>query len=479
MPPRAEPESRPWARPIILWLARRCLGWNFRHWRIMRLGEVPPTGPVLLIGNHPNDLPDILLGFFTTRRHVRYIATISAAANPVALATYRGLGVIPVARIRDARKLKARQVDAVALNRAANASVIAALHAGEVVGVFPEGGVVDSSALGSMRVGVAGMVLEYLDSDSNHDVTVVPFGVQYEAPNHRGSDAWAVVGSPFSLKAWRAGALNGKATATQLSERFRDALLSVTRSSPTWEEVTQRDEIVAALAAQERPEDPVAGTVALVQPVQQLLDGLREVTLGSGVLPDTGGAAVPPAAKDLLEATHRLADAVRTAGGMGTSATDHARLRHALGLTAASAPWSLLVLLPGAVPAFVGALVNAPAWMALQWWGRKHAAYRTDIPARFMVPGLYWVVGWWVLLTAVIALVLPVTGRSSWWALGAMLLMPRLGDFSLSWGRAWQGARFVSRIRGWERPCKDAVAVEMERMHAAWIAVVHRSSRHE
>lgn len=441
---------RPWARPIILWLARRCLGWNFRHWRIIRLGELPPTGPVLLIGNHPNDLPDILLGFFTTRRHVRYIATISAAANPVALATYRGLGVIPVARIRDARKLKARQVDAVALNRAANASVIAALHAGEVVGVFPEGGVVDSPALGNMRIGVAGMVLEYLDADSNHDVTVVPFGVQYEAPNHRGSDAWAVVGAPFSLKAWRAGALNGKATATQLSERFRDALLSVSRSSPTWEEATRRDEIVAALAAQERPDDPIAGTVALVQPVQKLLDGLQPAT------------ALP-------EAAHRLADAVQVAGGIPTSATDHARLRYALGLTTGSAPWSLPVLLLGAVPAFTGALVNAPAWMALQWWGRKYATYRTDIPARFMVPGLYWVVGWWVLLTAVIALVLPLTGQSPWWALGAMLLMPRLGDYALAWGRAWQGARFVSRIRGWERPCKDAVAVEMERLQAAWV----------
>jgi hypothetical protein len=451
MPPHAEAESRPWARPIILWLARRCLGWNFRHWRIIRLGEVPPTGPVLLIGNHPNDLPDILLGFFTTRRHVRYIATISAAANPVALATYRGLGVIPVARIRDARKLRARQVDAVALNRAANASVIAALHAGEVVGVFPEGGVVDSPALGSMRVGVAGMVLEYLDADSNHDVTMVPFGVQYEAPNHRGSDAWAVVGAPYSLKEWRAGALNGKATATQLSERFRDALLSVTRSSPTWEEATRRDEIVAALAAQERPDDPVAGTVALVQPVQQLLDGLQPAT-------------------ELREAAHRVADAVRTAGGMGTSATDHARLRHALGLPTGSAPRSLPVLLLGAVPAFVGALLHAPAWMALQWWGRKHAAYRTDIPARFMVPGLYWVVGWWVLLTMLIAWLLPFAGESPWWALGAMLLMPRLGDCAIAWGRAWQGVRFVSRIRGWERPCKDAVAVEMERMHAAWEA---------
>jgi len=461
--PTTEPAHsvpRPWARPIILWLSRRCLGWNFRHWRIIRRGELPATGPVLLIGNHPNDLPDILLGFFTTRRHVRYIATISAAANRIALATYHGLGVIPVARIRDARKLKARQIDAVALNRAANASVLAALAAGEVVGVFPEGGVVDSPLLGSMRIGVAGMVLQYLDADPKHDVTVVPFGVQYEDPNHRGSDAWAVVGAPFSIKAWRAGALNGKATATQLSERFRDALLSVTRSSPTWEETAQRDRCVAALAAQEDPGDPVAATVALVQPVQQLLDGLHPAT-------------------ELREAAHRLADAVQVAGGMPTSATDHARLRYALGLTTGSAPWPHPVLLLGALPAFMGALVHAPAWMALQWWGRKYATYRTDIPARFMVPGLYWVVGWWVLLTAVMALVLPVTGRSSWWALGAMLLMPRLGDFSLAWGRAWQGARFVSRIRGWDRPCKDAVAVEIERMQAAWIAVVHRSSRHE
>ena len=134
--------------------------------------------------------------------------------------------------------------------------------------------------------------------------------------------------------------------------------------------------------------------------------------------------------------------------------------------------WPLLLL--GALPALVGGVLHAPAWMALQWWGKKYATFRTDIPARFMVPGLHWVLGWWVLLTVLIALMLPIAGLSSWWALVAMLLMPRLGDFSLAWGRAWQGARFVSRVRGWDRQCKAAVAAEMERLHA-----VNRSSRHE
>ena len=108
---------------FIRWISRRALRWFYRELRFVGRGRIPAQGPVLLIGNHPNDLPDVLAGFFTTPRAVRYVATISATTLPLAAATYRGLGVIPVMRVRDVRKMRARGVDVAQVNTVAFAMV--------------------------------------------------------------------------------------------------------------------------------------------------------------------------------------------------------------------------------------------------------------------------------------------------------------------------------------------------------------------
>ena len=136
---------------FIRWLSRRVLRWCYREIRFVGTEQIPARGPVLLYGNHPNDLPDVLAGFFTTTRQVRYVATISATVLPLAASTYRGLGVIPVTRVRDVRKMKALGVDVSTVNRSAYDAVIEAFGAGDVVGVFPEGGVIDSSKVGVLR----------------------------------------------------------------------------------------------------------------------------------------------------------------------------------------------------------------------------------------------------------------------------------------------------------------------------------------
>ena len=71
-------------RAFLRWSARRALRWVYRETVVVPLGRVPDTGPVLFVGNHPNDLPDVLLGLQACPRHVRYLATISAGAGGVA-----------------------------------------------------------------------------------------------------------------------------------------------------------------------------------------------------------------------------------------------------------------------------------------------------------------------------------------------------------------------------------------------------------
>jgi len=216
----------------MLWVAKRALRWYYREVRWEGREHMPATGPVLLIGNHPNDLPDVLAGYLTTIRPVRYLATVSVWSDWTARKTYGALDVIPVVRVRDARRLRDSGLDLAQINAAAAAAVAAAFDAGQVVGAFPEGGVHTGPELGRLRTGVANMLLSYCNDGVEKDVQVVPFGLSYGSPAEPGSDVLVRIGRPFSLRAWLDGQPTDSRTPLALTGRLREALEAVLPSSP-------------------------------------------------------------------------------------------------------------------------------------------------------------------------------------------------------------------------------------------------------
>jgi 1-acyl-sn-glycerol-3-phosphate acyltransferase len=378
---------------------------------------------VLLIGNHPNDLPDVLLGYATTTRPLRYVATISAATNPVARWVYRGLGVVPVARARDVRKMRALGLDITTMNREAASALHQALAKGDAVGVFPEGGVADVPEIGVLRTGVARMVLDAVEAGASGDLTVVPFGVQYEAPRHWGSDVVVAVGEPWSLAEWRAAlAADGRpATAVALAERMRHSLRSVTRNSPTWEAAHRRDVLIAATAAATAPRGALHRVVAELA--------------GHHWLESDDDPSV-------REALHRAAQVAR-AGGIPTSARDHARLRHAQGHPAdADLPpwWRIALWTPVAL---AGWFVHAPLFRLVAAVADRGKTCRTDHVIRRFVPGVYVVVAWYLLVGAALLVAADAAGVEPLLAVPLFLALPRLGDAAVAW---WW------RVRGRQLP---------------------------
>ncbi|MCE2901087.1 MAG: 1-acyl-sn-glycerol-3-phosphate acyltransferase [Gemmatimonas sp.] len=445
------------SRRLVSWVAARCLRWFYRAHRIMGRERVPATGPVLLIGNHPNDLPDVIAGLSTTTRPVRYIATVSVTSSAAARRTYEAMGVIPVARVRDARAMKARGVDMVAVNAAAAALVVQALAGGDVVGVFPEGGVHDVPEIGRLRTGVADMVLRYLHADAKNDVHIVPFGLQYEAPRTPGSDVIVQVGEPFSLRAWLQSQPAGQTGAAALTARFREALRAVTRNAATWEEGTTRDELVAARAAQLAPCDPLAAAPALVAHAQRVAAAAHADGPG-------------PHAVRLRTVAHSLARAVERAGGIGTSALDHARLLYALDLqrqpdpVPRGAPWT------GLPAALIGGVMHAPAWWLVWHLAHRSAKARADVVARSFVPGLYIMVAWYGLVTLAAAGALMAWGRSPLWALFLLVTLPRFGDLAMGWRARYRAYRLVARVQGWSTPERQALCAAAAALREAWEA---------
>jgi 1-acyl-sn-glycerol-3-phosphate acyltransferase len=443
------------SRRLVTWVSARCLRWFYRDHRVLGGERVPADGPVLLVGNHPNDLPDVIGGLFTTTRPVRYIATVSVTSSSAARWTYEAMGVIPVARVRDARAMKARGVDMVAVNAAAAAAVVQALTDGDVVGVFPEGGVHDVPAIGRLRTGVAHMVLQYLDAGAENDVTLVPFGAQYEAPRTPGSDVIVQVGGPQSLRAWRQAQPAEQAGAAALTARLHEALRAVTRNSASWAEAETRDELVAAGAAQVAPRDPLAAAPALVPTAQ-------------AIAADAHSDGPSPEAIRLRTAAHALACAVERAGGIGTSAVDHARLLYALDVQTQPAPVPALVLWMGLPAAAIGGVVHAPALWVVWRLAQRQAKARADVVARAFVPGLYLVGLWYVLVTVLAAGGLLAWGASPLWALLLPVVLPRFGDLALGW-RAWyRAARLVTRVHRWSTPERQALRDAAAVVREAW-----------
>lgn len=456
--PGATPAGSPAFRRLVQWIGGRCLRWFYRETRVLYAERIPATGPVLFMGNHPNDLPDVLLGYQATTRPLRYVATVSAATAWLARKTYEGLGVIPVTRIRDVRMMKAAGVDVVAINRAATDAVAAALAAGEIVGAFPEGGVRDLCALDSFRTGVASMILKYVDTAAENDLQIVPFGLQYEAPRTFGSDVGTVIGTPFSVRQWQAA--QGEAQdrgAAGLTRAMHTALAAVTRNAPSWEIADRRDQLIAAMAGRLAPRDPLATAPGLVAAATHI------------------AASTTPEAVRCQTAAAALADAVARAGGIPTGGVDHARLLHALAVlprgTPVPVPSPVMTLLAAPV-ALLGWVIHGPVFLVVRALADRKATVRTDVVARRFVPGLHVVAAWYLLLALVALTGLLVAGSAPLRALPLaalfVALLPRLGDLAVAQRHAWVAWRLIWRGRRWRAAERRALAEASATLAALW-----------
>lgn len=114
------------------------------EWRVEGLGHIPESGPALLAANHISLLDPPAVGYLADLqgREARFLATSGLFRYPVLAGLLRRMGQIPVER-------------ATARAAASLAPAAAALDAGEVVVIFPEGGLSADLDPGRGRTGVA------------------------------------------------------------------------------------------------------------------------------------------------------------------------------------------------------------------------------------------------------------------------------------------------------------------------------------
>ena len=138
------------------------------------LENVPREGPLIIAANHPGSLLDAILLSTLVPRRISYLAKSELFRYPVVAAIFRGLGVIPVYRTRQAGH-GSRNVDA--FQRAYQV-----LENGGCLGIFPEGRNSPRRQIAEIRTGVARIALKAEARNGYRlGLRLVPVGVNFES----------------------------------------------------------------------------------------------------------------------------------------------------------------------------------------------------------------------------------------------------------------------------------------------------------
>lgn len=230
---------------ILAWFLRVVTRVFFRQVEIAGLENVPPSGPVLFAGNHPNSLIDPILIITTCGRKVHFAAKDSLFKGRIMRAMLNGLGAVPVARKDDhdgthASKVPKTERDAgerKGTNDAAFDDMFRVLGEGGAIGIFPEGLSHDESQLAKLKTGAARLALGGATKNAQ-PVTIVPCGLTFIHPKRFRSRVLVQYGTPIVIEP---GKGTDKDIVAAVTGDLDVAIRRLTINAPDWDTVRALD----------------------------------------------------------------------------------------------------------------------------------------------------------------------------------------------------------------------------------------------
>jgi 1-acyl-sn-glycerol-3-phosphate acyltransferase len=376
----------------------------FKQMGVRHPERVPDGGAVLLCINHPNNFIDSLVVGAAVPRKVHYLATAALFRNRLLAAFLLRMGAIPVYRRQD-------DPDKMDRNVSAFEACFAALAAGRLVGIYPEGTTHAEARVQRIKTGAARIALGF---EERHPgvLKVIPVGLTFEARRSFRANVLVSFGHPVPvgpyLRAYRSDPVKAVEALTDAIQWAMEAeVVNVERLDDAQlvraVEELYRDDLARALR-ESRGLAPKE--VDLVRLSRGIVDAVRWFT---AIEPDRVARLWQriQAYQALLAAHHVRDDAVRSWRQRRPS---RARLRYG---------WEAIA----GFPVFVyGALVNALPYYVPRWLSRRLARKETDymtvrlLASIVAIPAFWgleiWLVSRWAGpgLTAAFALSLPVTG---------------------------------------------------------------------
>ncbi len=241
-PPPAATRAAPPLYGTLRLLVRSLLAVFFRRVRVTGDEHLPATGPVILVGNHPNSLLDPALLLATVERPVAFAAKDALFRSALLRPILRGVGAEPIRRRVDADGAEAAAAASEAAataaqpvdNQDAFAAMAAHLSGGGAIGIFPEGCSHDEAQLLPLKTGAARIALGALQAEA--PVQIVPVGLNYLRARRFRSSVLVRFGPPLRLDAalLASATADPRAAARTLTAQIDLSIRALTIQSDDW-----------------------------------------------------------------------------------------------------------------------------------------------------------------------------------------------------------------------------------------------------
>jgi glycerol-3-phosphate O-acyltransferase / dihydroxyacetone phosphate acyltransferase len=203
-----------------------------------RVEQVPATGPVLFVSNHPGSLTDAFLIGTSVQRPVHFVASVKLFRVKWSAWLLTRCGVIPINRKQDDPTKMATVAQTFE-------QCFAVLERRGAVCLFPEGVTYDDARLKEIKSGAARLSLEIENRHhSTLGLVIVPAGLTYSAKERFRSRALVQFGEPLKVAAFLEGyERDPRACVRRLSAAIEERIRALILDTPTLE----HERIVAAV----------------------------------------------------------------------------------------------------------------------------------------------------------------------------------------------------------------------------------------
>lgn len=160
--------------PLLKILVRFGFRFYYRKTIVNYVQQIPATGPVLLVANHPSSFMDALLIAVFAQRPMHFLARGDAFNNRFLAAAFRSFNMLPVYRISEGKENLDKNFETFD-------AVHEALTKNEMVLIFGEGISENNWDLRKQKKGAARIMLRAWKSNTPAQNTIIiPVGLTYE-----------------------------------------------------------------------------------------------------------------------------------------------------------------------------------------------------------------------------------------------------------------------------------------------------------
>lgn len=245
------------------------------YYRVRFAGEkVPPSGPVLLVANHPNSLLDPTLVVAAAHRPVRFLAKAPLFNDAKIGWLIRGAGAIPVYRRTDDPAQMGRNEDTFR-------AVYDALAQGAAVGIFPEGVSHSEPSIVPIKTGAARIALGTA-AITGTPFPIVPVGLVFRQKHVFRSDALVFRGAPIRWDDVARCGVDDAGAVRELTDRIAESLRSVTLNLESWEDRPLVETAVRVVEAERGITPDPAERVARLEVTTRILAEVRRTEHAEG-----------------------------------------------------------------------------------------------------------------------------------------------------------------------------------------------------